>query len=284
MTFVDTKAIIQQAYRNGYAVPAINVDNTDTVTGLVRVCSEMRSPVIIQIAPIQVYSRDMDYKTIIDSIKALCDKYDVTASLHLDHGDSLEDLCVAVNSGFNSVMYDGSKLPFVKNLHQTIMARRYAQSISLEGELGIVGGAEGSSGNDNIKFSGYTNVKEAVTYVEKTNVDFLAVAIGNAHGTYRHLPQLNFTRLAELHESLDIPLVMHGASGIPEDDIKKAISLGVAKINFFTDIDKAFVKGVFASIEKNPSSYTFQCLVDARSAMELEVRRVIKMCGSAGKM
>lgn len=278
MKLVDTKLLLQKAYQHGYAVPAVNVDNTDTITGVFKVCEELKAPVIIQIAPIQVHPRGMTYAAILNSIKALGQEYDVTCALHLDHGNSRDDLEVAVNSGFNSVMFDGSALSFADNIRSTKTARLLADKISLEGEIGKIGGSEGESGNNGITDDCYTNVREAVEFVRQTKVDFLAVGIGNAHGTYKNEPNLNFERLAQLHEALPIPLVLHGASGLSESDLSRAVKMGIAKINFFTDVDKAFLRGITESLAAAPDSYTFKCFLDGRSYMEKTIRRIIRMC------
>lgn len=278
MKLVDTKQLLQKAYQQGYAVPAVNVDNTDTITGVFKVCEELKAPVIIQIAPIQVYPRGMTYAAILNSIKALGQEYDVTCALHLDHGNSIEDLKVAVNSGFNSVMFDGSALSFADNIRSTKTARLLADKISLEGEIGKIGGSEGESGNNGITDDCYTNVREAVEFVQQTKVDFLAVGIGNAHGTYKNAPNLNFERLAQLHEALPVPLVLHGASGLSESDLSRAVKMGIAKINFFTDVDKAFLRGITESLAAAPDSYTFKCFLDGRAYMEKTIRRIIRMC------
>ena len=283
MKLIDTKDLLNKAYKNGYAVPAINADNTGTITGVMKVCKELQSPVIIQIAPVQVHPRGMSYKTMINSIIALGKDYDVLTSIHLDHGDSLNDLKVATTSGFNSVMFDGSGLDFRENISNTKMAREYAKDISLEGEIGIIGGSEGSSSDNEVTEDFCTNVSEAVEYVKQTDVDFLAVAIGNAHGIYKSEPKLNFERLSELNKTIDIPLVMHGASGLSENDIKKAVTMGIAKINFFTDVDKAFLSGITESLAKDPDAYTFKCFLEGRKKMEQKIRHIIEMCGCAGK-
>ena len=281
MRIVNTKELLLKAYHNGYAVPAINVDQTDTVTGVLRVCSELNAPVIIQIAPIQVKKRDMKYETIIDTIYALGKDFDVTVAIHMDHG-TLEDIIEAKDAGFSSVMYDGSHLLLEKNIENTKKALQFAQYGTIEAELGIVGGTEGSSEQECAEDC-YTSVAEAKKFLAETEVDFLAVAIGNAHGVYKSKPELNFGLLKELKECLDIPLVLHGASGIVEEDIKKAIRLGIAKINFFTDVDRAFLSGIIKNIENNPSNYTFDCFAAGRTEMEQKVREIVQMCGCMDK-
>ena len=193
MRIVNTKELLLKAYHNGYAVPAINVDQTDTVTGVLRVCSELNAPVIIQIAPIQVKTRNMQYKTIIDSICALGKDFDVTVAIHMDHG-TLKDIIEAKDAGFSSIMYDGSHLSLEKNIENTKKALQFAQYGTIEAELGIVGGSEANNEQADAK-NCYTSVTEAKKFLAETKVDFLAVAIGNAHGVYKNKPELNFNLL-----------------------------------------------------------------------------------------
>lgn len=283
MTLCNTKKLLDKAYKFGYAVPAINADNTDTITGVMKVCEELHSPVIIQIAPVQVHPREMSYRTVINAIMAYARDYNVELGIHLDHGDTLEDLRVATASGFTSVMYDGSHHDFATNMENTRVARRYASKISLEGELGKIGGSEGGSGSNEVTEDFCTDVSQAKEYVKYTDVDFLAVAIGNAHGVYKSTPKLNFKRLEEINRAIDIPLVMHGASGLSKSDISRAVTMGISKINFFTDVDKAFLNGIKDSLKEAPDAYTFKCFLDGRKAMENKVRHIIEMCGCAGR-
>ncbi|MEG2060017.1 MAG: class II fructose-bisphosphate aldolase [Lachnospiraceae bacterium] len=282
MKIVDTKKLLQAARVGQYAVPAINADNVDSLLGIFNSCSQWNAPVIIQLSPIQVYSRKIDYQTMVNVIKTVGANYPVTAAIHLDHGTKVEDVKKAVISGFTSVMYDGSACDYQTNIKNTQVLRTFCKELSLEGELGVIGGEEGSSAKEGTKEI-YTNVKEAIEYVKKTNVDFLAVAIGNAHGVYRESPKLNFQRLKELMEALTIPLVLHGASGLSETDLSHAIKLGVSKINFFTEIDHAFLNGIQEKLKQNPNDYTFQCMPQGTKYVKERMDRIIHICGCEGK-
>ncbi|MFI3208128.1 MAG: class II fructose-bisphosphate aldolase [Eubacteriales bacterium] len=285
MKLLNTVELLQDAYKKGYAVPAINVDTTDSVIALLEKFQELKAPVIIQIAPIQAHTRKISYKSLINSIVALGEDYDVTCAIHLDHGDDIEDVKVACESGFTSVMYDGSHKPFATNKANTSEIRSYTNGIGLEGELGIVGGNEGEESEDSVVADElYTNVQQAIEFVGETHVDFFAVAIGNAHGTYSREPKLNFQRLEELRNALDMPLVLHGASGLPSEDIKKAIQLGVSKINFFTDVDYAFSSGVKQSMDETPKGYGFKFYADGREEMKNKLEDIIEMCNCRGML
>lgn len=282
MGLIDTKILLEEAKIGGYAVPAVNVDQIDSIMAILRVSEELHAPVIIQLAPIQTDSKNTDYKTLIEIIKIIGKNYSVKFSVHLDHGVDVENVKLASKSGFSSVMYDGSKYDFETNKNNTAQLRQCCNTISLEGELGIVGGAEGKIGVES-DTEIYTDVAQAVEYVRDTKVDFLAVAIGNAHGIYREEPKLNFERLAELSDALSIPLVLHGASGLSEEDIKKAVKLGICKINFFTDIDRCYMKGIREQIERNPDVYSYQALGEAGTYIDDQMKHIIEMCGCKGR-
>ena len=193
------------------------------------------------------------------------------------------DIKKAISSGFTSVMYDGSKEKLDINIRNTLEIVRDAGNLSVEGELGVIGGEEGQNTIDGKMHDVYTNVKQAAEYVQNTGIDFLAIAIGNAHGVYTQKPKLNFERLKEISENIDIPLVLHGASGLSKDDIQKAISLGICKINFFTDIDRTYLGWINQEIKKEPEMYSFLCFHHAGQKVEEKTEEIIKMCKSAGK-
>lgn len=282
MKIINTRDMLKEAKRNGYAVPAVNVDQLDSTAAVLRMCECLRSPVIIQLSPIQILSKGLTYKTLIQMIEAAGEEFDVNMAIHLDHGTDPEDVKKAVKSGFTSVMFDGSRLPFQDNKRITGEIRAYCKEIPLEGELGVVGGQEGNR-KDGAGEMLYTDVKEAAEYVRDSRVDFLAVAIGNSHGIYRQKPELNFDVLEKLNSALDIPLVLHGASGLSEEDIKTGIRLGISKINFFTDVDRAFMEGIRREMSEDSSAYSFSCLANGGKYVEAQIKRIIKMCGCEGR-
>jgi ketose-bisphosphate aldolase len=283
MKLVNTVSLLRDAKKNGYAVPAINVDQIDSVIGVLSACQKTKSPVIIQLSPIQVHTKGIGYQAMVQMVKSIGEEFDVEMAIHLDHGTEIEDVKAAIDGGFTSVMYDGSKENFKKNIEGTAKIVSASKGISVEGELGILQGEEGKNSETTERVDHYTDVKQAVEFVKNTGVDFLAVAIGNAHGIYTQTPKLNFERLKELNEVLDIPLVLHGASGLSKDDIKKAISLGICKINFFTDIDRKYMHGIAEELKKEPNIYSFMCLHKASNSVEKKIIDVINMCGSANK-
>lgn len=282
MRIVNTREMLKEAKKNGYAVPAFNVDQLDSTAAVLRVCERLRAPVIIQLSPVQTLSKGLAYKTLIQMIEAAGAEFDVDMAVHLDHGTDPADVKRAVKSGFTSVMFDGSRLSFQDNKRITSEIRAYCGELPLEGELGVVGGQEGSR-IDGAGDMLYTDVKEAVEYVRDSRVDFLAVAIGNSHGIYRQRPELNFDVLEKLNSALDLPLVLHGASGLSEEDIKTGIRLGISKINFFTDVDRAFMEGIRREMNEDPSAYSFSCFANGGKYVEAQIERIVKMCGCEGR-
>lgn len=283
MKIVNTREMLEEAKKDGYAVPAVNVDQIDSTAAVLRVCGRMHAPVIIQLSPIQAYSKSLTYKTMIQMILAAGAEFDVHAAIHLDHGIEPEDVKKAITSGFTSVMYDGSQSSFYDNKRITGEIRQYCGEVPLEGELGVVGGQEGCRENGNAGIR-YTDVEQAAEYVRDCGVDFLAVAIGNSHGIYRQKPELNFGVLEKLNDALNIPLVLHGASGLSWEDIKTGISMGISKINFFTDVDRAFMEGIRKKMNKSPSAYSFDCFSNGGRYVENQMEKIIRMCGCGGRV
>lgn len=279
----STIQLLQEARAGGYAVPAINVEHTDSLIGVLNVCEIMKSPVIIQLSSLQERARGIGYGPLIRSIKAVAEVYSIPVATHLDHGTDPEDVRLGIESGFSSVMYDGSRLSYEENLKNTAEVKKICGTTALEGELGVVAGTEGTAHEEAAEADIYTDVEQAVSYTQATKVDFLAVAIGNAHGIYRKKPKLNFDRLKELQEAVSIPLVLHGASGLSREDIRTAVELGICKINFFTDVDHAFLAGLRQAMAEDTKAYSFHCFSKARKYVEEQTERIICMCGSMNR-
>lgn len=282
MKIIKTDRLLKAAREGRYAVPAVNVDNLDSIRGVLYSCQKLESPVILQLSPIQVESRKIRYQIMIQIMQELGREFEVTAAIHLDHGIVLREVKEAVDAGFTSVMYDGSASSYQTNIQNTKEIKAYAKEIPVEGELGVIGGTEGSGSQEQTLIC-YTGVREAEEYVSLTGVDFLAVAVGNAHGIYREKPQLHFKRIEEIREAVPVPLVLHGASGLSETDIAKAVKSGISKINFFTDMDLAFRRGMDQIREQEPEAYSFQYLAEAGKQAGVQMEKIIRMCHSQGK-
>ena len=241
---VTGKELLSKAKAGKYAVPALNVDNLESVIGVLRAAEETGKSIIVQTIP-----RTLDYGgvgTYSAMIRAL---YGGGADIciHLDHGGSEEICRKCIEKGYTSVMIDGSALPFEENVKLTAKVAdiAHAAGVSVEGELGTIGGKEQTEG----KIS-YTDPKQAREFAMRTGVDSLAVGVGTAHGVYKGVPHIAVDRIAKIAARTSVPLVLHGGTGIPTDQIKKAISLGVAKINVNTECQLAFQAATRKYIEE----------------------------------
>ncbi len=238
---VNIQTILKDADERGYAVPAFNVYNMETVMGVIRAAEEKRSPVIMQFYSRLATTGVSDYLMPI-MLKAAHDAT-VPVCIHLDHGAGYEPAAIAVKNGASGIMVDFSARPMEENISNTAKAVRLlsAMNIGVEGEIGHIGAAKDGVPTD------YTTVDEAVEYVNKTGVCALAVAVGTAHGRYKQAPVLQIRRIKEIKEAVKVALVLHGGSGVPDDQIKAAVAAGIRKINFGTDLCYAFLDSVFAA-------------------------------------
>lgn len=284
MSIISTKYLLQDAQTRGYAVPAFNIHNAETIQAILEVCREMQSPVILAGTP-------GTFKHIaFEEIYALCaaysESYDLPLALHLDHHESLEDIARKVNAGARSAMIDGSHFPFADNvtLVKSVVDFCHRHDCSVEAELGRLGGVEDDMSVD-AESAFLTDPQEARRFVELTGVDSLAVAIGTAHGLYAKTPKIDFQRLAEIREVVDVPLVLHGASDVPDEYVRRAIALGVCKVNVATELKIAFADAVKAWFAENPQGndprYYMRVGMDA---MKDIVRSKITVCGSYNKL
>lgn len=277
----STKILVNDAYKNKYAVPAINVSELDTIFVTLQTCEELHSPIIFQIAPVQVHNRSFSYKEYIQVIDAIALNYNVKYAIHLDHGDDTNEIKDICDAGFNSIMYDGSSLALKENIDNTNLVRKYVSSdISLEAEMGSLGVGEGGVGEAKQVF---TDLNEAIQFCEETNIDMLAVAVGNSHGIYKQVPKLNLELLKTLNAHLKRPLVLHGASGLSITDIQDAIEHGIAKINFFTDVDYAYTN-TFREKVQDKTAYTFGYLGNISSDLREVIKEKILMCKSEDRV
>lgn len=284
MYIIPTTHILKKAQREGYAVPAFNIHNLETLQVVVEAAAELKSPVILA-GTTGTYQYG-GLANIVAITQALAKEHNIPLSLHLDHHEDFEDIKNKVEAGIRSVMIDGSHLSYEENIalvkKVTDFCHRY--DVSVEAELGMLGGIEDDKVVDE-KDSKYTNPEQANDFVERTGIDSLAVAIGTAHGLYHGEPKLDFERLAQIRDKVSIPLVLHGASGLPDKDIKKAISLGICKVNVATELKIAFsdaLKEFFINNpqENDPRKY----MPPAKQAMKDVVKKVIMVCGSNEKL
>lgn len=284
MFIISSKNLLLKAQREGYAVPAFNIHNLETLQVVVETASEMRAPLIVAGTPGTFSSAGTE--NLLGLAAAMARHYNHPLAVHLDHHEKLEDIQSKVVAGARSVMIDGSSLPFDDNvaLVKSVTAFCHRYDASVEAELGRLGGQEDDlvvEDND----ARYTNPAQARDFVELTGIDSLAVAIGTAHGFYHAEPRLDFARLADIRAVVNVPLVLHGASGLPAADIQRAISLGVCKVNIATELKAAFSAGLKRYFHDHPdASDPRHYMQPAKAAMKEVVRQVIHRCGCEGKL
>ena len=248
---VTSKELLLKAQEGGYAVGAFNVENMEMVQAVLAAAEELNSPVIMQTTPSTVKYAGLDYY--LANVEAAAKRTKVPVVMHLDHGNSFELAMQAYRTGYTSIMIDGSHESFEDNIvvSKAVADACHPGKVPVEAELGKVGGKEDDlDGGDGI----YTDPEEAKQFVEKTGVDSLAVAIGTAHGVYKGEPKLDIDRLSEIRQVVDIPLVLHGTSGVPDETVEKCIERGICKVNYATDLRIAFSKGVKEVLDKNPDT------------------------------
>lgn len=278
--YVSMKDILAHAHKHNYAVMAVNSVNMEMARAVITAAEEEHSPIIVNIGVGQM-AKLAHPTEMVPMIKEMAERANVPVALNLDHGQKFEDMVAAIKRGFSSVMIDASSLPYEENIQRTstIVALAHAKGICVEGELGHVGQA---ADGDDVKGDLYTNVDQAVEYVNRTGVDALAVAIGTAHGHYPkgYVPVLDFERLAELKKALDMPLVLHGGSGSGEDNIRKAVAGGINKINVCSDAFKAAEVAMQEAWAKNPNTNYLEIMMIAEAAVKKFVKDYIRVIGS----
>ncbi|MDC0726022.1 tagatose bisphosphate family class II aldolase [Phytobacter diazotrophicus] len=284
MYIISTKAMLNKAQQEGYAVPAFNIHNLETLQVVVETAAELRSPLIVAGTP-----GTFSYAgtgNIVAIAGDLAKAFNQPLAIHLDHHEQLADIESKVLSGVRSVMIDGSHHPFATNIELVKKVTDYCHryDVSVEAELGRLGGQEDDlvvEGKDAL----YTNPEQAYEFVRQTGIDSLAVAIGTAHGLYAAEPKLDFDRLEEIRQRVNVPLVLHGASGLSADDIRRAISLGICKVNVATELKIAFSGALKSYLASHPdASDPRHYMVPAKVAMKEVVRKVIADCGCEGKL
>ena len=281
MPLVTGDFILRHARKNNYAVCAFNVENMEMVQAVISAAEETDSPVIIQTSANTVKYAHMDYYYAM--VQAALKHAKIPVALHLDHGDGRDLAIEAIRAGYTSVMIDASKQSFEDNIKETKRVVDVCKPIgvSIEAELGNVGGKVGDT---EYGTAGYTKPDEAKEFVEKTGTTSLAVAIGTVHGVYAGEPNLDLELLAELRKTVDVPLVLHGASGLSEQDVIQCVEKGISKINYATELRIAFTEAVkeYFTIDQNfvdPKKFTGH----ARSVVKQVAIEKMETCGSTNK-
>ncbi|WP_368503187.1 ketose-bisphosphate aldolase [Alkalihalophilus sp. As8PL] len=283
MPFVNGKEMLEHAYRNGYGVGAFSAHNAETIQAILEAAEEEQSPIMIQVGQKVIQNIGLEpMKVLIDS---LAKNYTIPIAIHLDHSRQFEQTMEAVQCGFQSVMFDGSALSFEENtaITRKVVEISRALNIGSEGEIGKIGGTEDDITVDE-KDALITTVEEAVAFILATDVDYLAVSIGTAHGIYKETPKLRFERLEEISNAVKRPIVLHGGSDVPDEQVQKAISLGVSKINVDTELRQAFTQGVQEAFQQDMNNIVLADTLGAgRAVMKEKVKEKIRVFGSANK-
>ena len=277
----STIELLQAACEGGYAIGAFNIYNLEGVQAVVAAAEAERSPAMLQIHPSALKH---GARPLIDLCLAAAREAAVPMSVHLDHSASADDIRVALAAGLTSIMADGSHLAYAENMAFTreMTALVHAHEGAVEAELGRLGGTE-----DGLTVPEYearlTQPDQAADFVNQTRIDALAVCIGNIHGHYRGEPRLDFQRLAAINEAVSVPLVLHGASGLPENMISQAIERGVCKFNVNTEVRQAYVEALQERLVSSKSPDLLELMQSAITAMRAVIATKLRLFGSAGK-
>lgn len=283
MQIVTMKQLMTEAIKGKYAVPAFNVCNLETIQGVLEKAEELKAPVTLQAHWLEAYYSTP--KNVVEMVKEIGKDMNVKVAIHLDHGSSYDDAVRCVSGGFTSVMYDGSELPLEENICNLKKVVELAKpvGVTVEGEIGTIGQTD-EMGNE-IENAYLTNAEDAKKLVDETGIDCLAIAIGNAHGFYKGEPKMDFERLKEITELVKIPLVLHGGTGIPEEQIQQAIRMGIAKVNFSTALRKAYISAMNNFMNDNPDELGLMDILRVgKESMKNSVEDAIKMCMCDGKL
>ncbi len=280
MALANMKDLIDQAAKGGYGIGAFSVSNMEMIMGVIRAAEELKSPVILQVTqPRLLYS---PLSLIGPLMVAAAKASTVPVAVHLDHGTDLQGIEDALELGFTSVMIDASKYPLADNIgivkKVTAMAKQYAASV--ESEIGTIGGSEGWAKNDEIRCSNPLHVKQMY---EETGVDAIAISIGNAHGVYTSEPKLDFAILEECRRAVPVPLVLHGGSGISEEDFKRCIKQGISKVNIATASYQGAMKEVAKTFLESEKIDFFAMSSAIVQGVKANAVKHIEIFESAGK-
>lgn len=280
---VTTKEMLLDAQKNHYAVGAFNVENLEFVMAVLAAAEETESPVIMQTTPGTIKTAGLDY--FYGMVAAAAARTDVPVALHLDHGDGYDRCMQAFRTGYTSVMIDGSHESFEDNIALTASVARAgaAMGVPVEAELGKVGGKE----DDGPAVEGenpYTDPEEAREFVERTGCTSLAIGVGTAHGVYTETPHIEQEVVKAIRAAVDVPLVLHGTSGVPDEQVAEAVKNGICKVNYATELRQAYTKGYMAFMAENPG--VFDPKKPAKQGMA-EITNIVKVrmenLGSVGR-
>ena len=282
MALVTTEKMLKDAQAGHYAVGAFNVENLEFVMAVLAAAEETKSPVIMQTTPGTIKTAGLDY--FYGMVKAAAERASVPVALHLDHGDGYDRCMQAFRTGYTSVMIDGSHESFEDNiaLTKSVADAGACMGVPVEAELGKVGGKE-----DDVEVEGespYTDPVEAKEFVERTGCTSLAIGVGTAHGVYTEEPHIDQDVVKAIRAAVDVPLVLHGTSGVPDEQVAEAVKNGICKVNYATELRQAYTKGYMAYMAENPNNFDPKNPGQAGMA---EITKIVKIrmenLGSCGR-
>lgn len=283
MPLVNPLNMLQAAKAGGYCVGAFNLVDYLTLEAIVEAAQAQKAPVILQTSSASV--KRFGIPALVQMAHLVADKASVPVALHLDHGTDREVIRQAIREGYTAVMIDGSKYPFAENIERTrdVVQEAHAHGVAVEGEIGVVAGVE-----DDIVIRQdaaiYTSPAEALEFQRRTGVDFLAAAIGTAHGFYKVQPRLDIDTLRSISQHTDCPMVVHGGTGLPFDVVRELVRAGAAKMNVSTQIKQTYIDGLFQYIEGHRTEYNpLKVLDHARRELVKMIAEYMDVLGSTGK-
>lgn len=273
--FINTKEILSAAQQGNYAVPAFNVYSLETLQAAIHVAEQEKHPVIIALG--ERYFDTVDVEGFAALAKTLAEKASVPVSLHLDHAYQKESIIRAINCGFSSVMYDGSKYELAKNIDYTkdIVEIAHQAGVSVEAEIGST--ARGAFSDEEEGIGTLTDPQSAKRFVEETGVDFLAASIGTVHGMYTGEPDIKLELLDKIQQAVGIPLVLHGGSGTPDETMKQAVAKGICKVNVNTEVSMAATLYLKESFEKGQHLHLSDIMAGMQNAIEPVMAKFMRL-------
>jgi fructose-bisphosphate aldolase class II len=277
------KELLKVAKENKFAVPAFNISSFDILKTIVETAEETKAPVILEFHPLEIaYVGD----NFISTVREYALKSSVPIVIHLDHGSNIQDVIRAIKNGYTSVMIDASHCSLADNVEITkrVIEIAHSVNVSVEAEIGTIGNNGSSEGGASEII--YTDPEKAKEFIEKTGIDTLAVAIGTAHGLYPKnvIPKLNIELLKELNNQMDIPFVLHGGSGNPDDEVSEAVKYGVCKVNISSDVKSAFFTALHLQLNNHQSVYEpFEVYPFANEAVKKVLKHKFKILNTMGK-
>lgn len=284
MPLVDMRDMLDHAYQNNYAIGGFGLVSLDFLEAIIMTAEFCRSPVILNLS--EPLFHQHDFSLIMPAVERAAHHAKVPVAIHFDHAKKHESIVQAINLGCNSVMLDVSSETFPVNIIQTSRVTEIAHACgtAVEGILGFVGGSEGENANNHLGEAIYTSAEEAKAYIERTHVDFLAVSIGTIHGRQpNRSPKLDFKRLKRINDELGIPLVLHGGSGLVEEQYHKLILNGVAKINCYTELSDIAAAVIRSNVQTRNKKGYIESLHGVKDCLHEQIKLYMHLWGSAGR-